>query len=103
ADVTSQCDIAFAGITHRLDMQYFAAGGRVSQPGNNARLTRFEFCLANILGRTQQFGNAFWRNRNAVTLSTRDLRRHGPTDGADLPFEFANAGFVRIIVDDQAE
>ena len=53
ADVTGKRDVAFAGITHRLDMQYFAAGRRIGQAGNNSRLTRFEFCLANVLGWTK--------------------------------------------------
>src|SRR6266446_1125521 len=91
-DVTGQCDVTFAGITHRLDMQDFAAGGRVSQSSDNAWLTRFEFCLANILGRTKQFGHSLWCNRNAFLLPARDLRRHRPANRADLPLEFANPG-----------
>src|SRR5205823_4558609 len=100
ADVTSQCDVAFARITHRLDMQYFAAGWRVSQSGDNARLTRFEFCFTNVLGWTKQFGNAFRRNCDAFSFSACDLRRHGTAYRADLPLEFANPRLVRVIVDD---
>src|SRR5205823_8471057 len=37
ADVTGQCDVALARITHRLDMQDFPAGWCVSQPSDNTR------------------------------------------------------------------
>ena len=86
ADVTCKRDIAFPGVPHRFNVEHFAAGRRVSESGDNARLTRFEFCLAHVFGWSQQVRDFFRRNGDSFSFSARDLRRHGTTDRADLTF-----------------
>ena len=103
ADVPCERDITFAGITGRFDVENFAASRRVSQAGDNTWLTCLKFGFTNVLGRSQQFCHPLRRDCGAFNLSTRHLRRHGATDGTDLPFQFTHSSLVRVIVDDPTE
>jgi hypothetical protein len=44
-----------------------------------------------------------WRDCDAFSFSASNLCCHSAADRADLPFQFANAGLMRVIVDNPAE
>ena len=102
-DLPGKRDIPFAQITRRFDVQYFAAARRVSQSSDHAGFTGLELCFANVFGRAKHFRNHLRRDRCVIRFSPRDLRRNAATHSSDLTLELTNAGFMRVIADDEAK
>src|SRR5690242_1100288 len=103
SDLSGQYEIAFPRVTRRLDVQHFAALRSVSEAGDHAWFTGRELCFANVFGWAKYFMNDLGRNRYVVGFSASNLRRNAATNRTDLPFEFAHAGFVRVIANDPAQ
>ena len=102
ANVSGERDVAFAGVTRRFDVQYFAAMGRVSQAGDDTGFAGLEPCFANIFRRAEHFSDELRRDRHVLGLPARHLRSDTATDRTDLAFKLAHACFVRVIVDHAA-
>ena len=103
SDLSRQRDIAFPWITRRLDVEHFAALRSVSEASDHAGFTRREFCFPNVFGWAKHFTNDIERDRYVLRFSAGDLRCDATTNRSDLSFQFAHAGFVRVIVDDPAK
>ena len=102
ANVSGERDVAFARITGRFNVQHFAASRRVSQPGDNARLARFQFRFAHIFRRTEHFDDQLGRDGDVLNFSPRaHLRCDAATNSSDLTFKFTDAGFVCVIVNNR--
>src|SRR5215472_9705263 len=99
-DLSGKRDVSLAWITGRFDVQYLATLRCVSESRDHARFAGLEFRFANVFRRTKHFSDNLGCDRDVLGFSARHLGRDATTNRADLPFEFAYAGFVRVIVDD---
>src|SRR5439155_22592105 len=103
ANLAGEENAALARITQRFDMQDVPTGRCPGQAGDDAGTARDEPRFANVFGRAENPFHFFRRDRELGQLTLGNARGDRATDGGDLAFQFAHAGFAGVVVDDALE
>src|SRR5919205_2068798 len=98
AELAGQNKISLAFHAQRFDEKHVTADSSPRETGCDSDLVFLQYFFRNDLRRAEKLVHALQRNSDSAFVTFGNLARHFSTDLADLAFELAQSGFLRVLL-----